>query len=41
MQTVFGSMNCHKKEGNPNFKELDFAKSKGLVHKMSAAAPAK
>ena len=31
---------CHTKEGNPNFKPLDFAKSKGLVHKMNAAAPA-
>lgn len=33
-------VNCHKKEGNPNFKEFDFAKMKGLVHPV-AAAPAK
>jgi len=26
---------CHKKEGNPNFKEFDFAKMKGKVHTMS------
>jgi hypothetical protein len=31
---------CHTKEGNPNFKEFDFAKSKGLVHPKKAAAPA-
>jgi hypothetical protein len=31
---------CHTKEGNPNFKELDFAKSKGTVHTMKAAVPA-
>ncbi|MBI5267002.1 MAG: cytochrome c family protein [candidate division Zixibacteria bacterium] len=31
---------CHTKEGNANFKEFDFEKRKGLVHKMTAAAPA-
>ena len=31
---------CHTKEGNPNFKEFDFAKSKGSVHPAKAAAPA-
>jgi mono/diheme cytochrome c family protein len=25
---------CHKKEGNPNFKEFDFEKMKGKVHAM-------
>jgi hypothetical protein len=34
-------MNCHKKEGNPNFKPFDFEKMKGLVHPIAAApAPA-
>jgi len=28
---------CHKKEGNPNFKKFDFAKSKPLVHVMKSA----
>ncbi|MFQ6008365.1 MAG: multiheme c-type cytochrome [Candidatus Zixiibacteriota bacterium] len=28
---------CHKKEGNPNFKEFDFAKRKPLVHVMKSA----
>jgi hypothetical protein len=32
-------MNCHKKEGNPNFKPFDFEKMKGMVHPI-AAAPA-
>jgi len=27
---------CHKKEGNPNFKEFDFEKRKGMVHPISA-----
>lgn len=27
---------CHKKEGNPNFKEFDFEKSKGKVHAVAA-----
>ncbi|MFZ1682490.1 MAG: multiheme c-type cytochrome [Candidatus Zixiibacteriota bacterium] len=40
MPTEATCVNCHKKEGNPNFKEFDFAKSKGLVHPV-AAAPAK
>lgn len=29
--------NCHKAEGNPNFKPLDFANSKGTVHPVAAA----
>jgi hypothetical protein len=33
-------MRCHKKDGNPNFKPLDFATARTKVHKMSAAAPA-
>ena len=28
---------CHKKEGNPNFKEFDFEKRKGEVHPTAAA----
>lgn len=28
--------NCHKEEGNPNFKPLDFEKSKGTVHPVAA-----
>jgi len=28
---------CHKEEGNPNFKPLDFAKSKGTVHPVAAS----
>ena len=31
---------CHTKEGNPNYKEFDFEKSKGKVHPKKAAAPA-
>jgi DnaJ-class molecular chaperone len=31
---------CHKKEGNPNFKEFNFEASKGKVHPIVAAAPA-
>jgi len=27
---------CHKEEGNPNFKPLDFEKSKGTVHPVAA-----
>jgi len=27
---------CHKKEGNPNFKEFDFATMKGKVHPVVA-----
>ena len=27
---------CHTKEGNPNFKEFDFEKSKGKVHPIAA-----
>lgn len=27
---------CHKKEGNANFKEFDYAKSKGTVHPVPA-----
>ena len=34
-------MKCHKKEGNPNFKEFDFAKMKLLVHPVKAAVPEK
>ncbi|HUV30553.1 MAG TPA: multiheme c-type cytochrome [Acidobacteriota bacterium] len=30
---------CHKKEGNPNFKPFDFAKSKPLVHPVAAEKP--
>ena len=29
---------CHKKEGNPNFKEFDFEKMKALVHPVAAEA---
>ncbi len=29
---------CHKKEGNPNFKEFDFAKSKPKVHAFKEKA---
>ena len=29
---------CHKKEGNPNFKEFDFAKMKDKVHPVAAEA---
>ncbi len=32
---------CHKKEGNPNFKEFNFEKMKLLVHPVKAAAPEK
>lgn len=28
-------VNCHKKEGNPNFKPFDFSKMKPKVHTMS------
>lgn len=28
--------NCHKKEGNPNFKPFDFEKSKDKVHPVKA-----
>ena len=28
---------CHTKEGNPNFTEFDFEKSKGLVHPVAEA----
>jgi len=40
MPTAENCAKCHTKEGNPNFKPLDFDKSKGTVHKMAAAAPA-
>jgi cytochrome c553 len=40
MPTAETCIRCHTKEGNPNFKEFDFAKSKGLVHPKKAAAPA-
>jgi len=40
MPTAEVCAKCHTKEGNPNYKPLDFEKSKGTVHKMTAAAPA-
>ena len=27
---------CHKKEGNPNFKEFDYEKMKGMIHPVKA-----
>lgn len=41
MPTAEVCTKCHTKEGNANFKEFDFAKSKGLVHAVKAAAPGK
>lgn len=32
---------CHKKEGNPNYKEFTFDTMKGKVHPIAAAEPAK
>ena len=32
--TEANCVRCHTKEGNPNFKPFDFAKSKPLVHKF-------
>jgi hypothetical protein len=40
MPTAAVCTKCHTKEGNPNFKEFDFEKSKGLVHAIKAPAPA-
>jgi len=33
--TAENCIRCHKKEGNPNFKEFDFEKRKGEVHAMN------
>ena len=41
MPTAETCIKCHTKEGNPNFKEFDFAKMKGQVHPKKEAAPAK
>ena len=41
MPTAELCVKCHKKEGNPNFKEFVFADMKGKVHPVAAApAPA-
>ncbi len=39
--TEANCLKCHKKEGNPNFKEFDFAKMKDLVHPVAAPATEK
>jgi len=38
--TADNCVKCHKKEGNPNFKEFNFETMKGKVHPLAVVAPA-